>query len=337
MPQGGLRKNTKILLAVAAAVVILALLIEKKFEGPTLHKEITAPAAIGNTTTQIGQNILLNNETAATASTTAVSTPETPVPKPLVTAEEYLVGDLDTGEIYIQHDPTTVYPIASISKLLAALVAIHDMDPNQEITITQPILDTPETAGELVLGEKLTPLELLDPLLLESSNDAAEALGQGFPAGYSTFIGDMNSFAAELGMTHTHFKDASGLSPENVSNANDLFVLAQYLYAHEQPLLAITRTVQITIASTSDHGPHTWNTINPFPLDPHFIGGKTGRTDEAKETMMSLFNYPSGGKTYHVAIIVLRSDFTQRQIDTVTLFEQAMGIIDKKQAATSTN
>jgi D-alanyl-D-alanine carboxypeptidase len=240
--------------------------------------------------------------------------------RPLVSAEAYLVGNLDTGEIYIKHNEESVFPIASISKLITAMVSRRNMSRNQKITITQSMLDAYGEAGHLELGESFTMSELMYPLLLESSNDAAEALAQSY--GYENFIKKMNVLTANLGMSKTAFQDASGLSPGNVSTAEDLFALARYIYLTEKPLLEITRKSVVNLASTTDHGPHTFHSINPFPLDPNFLGGKTGRTTEAKESMLSLFRYNKGLKSYPVAIIVLRSEFRDREIDSSILFEQ---------------
>ncbi len=242
-----------------------------------------------------------------------------PVPG-AITAEAYLVANLDTGEIYSEHNSRKVFPIASLSKLVTALVVLHTVPPDRKVTVTQPMLDAHGDAGHLVLGETLTVSELMYPLLLESSNDAAEALAQSH--GYAGFITKMNSFTRELGMTSTYFRDASGLSSGNTSNAHDLFILSQYIYSTEKPLLEMTRQLTISVASTTEHGAHTWNTINPFPLDPHFMGGKTGRTTEAKESMISLFRYVHGNISYPVAIIVLRSDLRAREIDSSLLFEK---------------
>ncbi len=251
-----------------------------------------------------------------------------PAPKPLVSAEAYLVGDLETGKIYLEHNSSKVFPIASLSKLITALVTTHMVSSDKKVTITKEMLEAYGEAGHLVEGETLTTSELIYPLLLESSNDAAEALAQSY--GYDEFIKQMNSFALAHGMKSTSFKDSSGISPGNMSNAKDLFTLAQYLYSSEKPLLSITRQTQFTLASTTEHGEHIWNTINPFPLDPHFIGGKTGRTDEAKESMVSLFNFTQGLHTYPLAIVVLRSDFKVREIDSSSLFIQAMHKIESQ-------
>jgi D-alanyl-D-alanine carboxypeptidase (penicillin-binding protein 5/6) len=250
----------------------------------------------------------------------AKSTSSPIVVKPTVSAEAYLVANLETSQIYNEHNGKHVYPIASLSKLITALVAIHHMNPDQKITITEPMLEAYGDAGHLVLGEKYTVSELLYPLLLESSNDAAEAIAQSY--GYANFISEMNKFTAGLGMSSTAFHDASGLSSENVSNAEDLFTLAKYIYTNEKPLLDVTRQTTYAVASTTDHGAHVWKTINPFPYDPHFIGGKTGRTVEAKESMLSLFRYSTAGVSYPVAVIVLRSDFSVREVDSSYLFGQ---------------
>jgi D-alanyl-D-alanine carboxypeptidase len=242
------------------------------------------------------------------------------VPRPTVSAEAYLVANLESGEIYNAHNSSRVFPIASLSKLITSVVAIHNMQMDQKIVITESMVDAYGDAGHLVVGETYTLSELLYPLLLESSNDAAEAIAQSY--GYDAFIGKMNAFVHELGMSSTSFKDASGLNAGNISNSNDLFILAKFIYGNEKPLLELTRQTAFTVASTTLHAAHTWKTINPFPYDPHFMGGKTGRTTEAKESMLSLFRYTQNGITYPVAVIVLRSDFSVREVDSSYLFGQ---------------
>jgi D-alanyl-D-alanine carboxypeptidase len=245
-----------------------------------------------------------------------------PKHRPLVSAEAYLVANLDTGEIYSEYNPKSVFPIASLTKLVTALVTMKNIPPDQKITITQSMLDSYGEAGGLMLGETFTASDLVYPLLLESSNDSAEALAQSY--GYGDFIAKMNAFVKEIGMSYTVFRDVSGLSPGNVSNTKDLLILARYLYTSEPSLLTLTKEISMKVATTTDHGFHKWNTINPFPLDPHFIGGKTGRTLEAKESMISLFRYEYNGISYPVVIIVLRSDFKVRELDSAFLFEQFM-------------
>lgn len=241
-----------------------------------------------------------------------------------ITAEAYIIGDLNTGKVLLEHNTSTVFPIASLSKLFTALVASHQIDKNSKIVITKEMTDAYGDAGNLVEDEKFTSEELLYPLLLESSNDAAEALAQSF--GYKKFIDAMNKLALDAGMKNTSFKDSSGLNSSNVSNVKDLFILAQYYYKNEKSILDITKQKEYTLATTTDHGFHHFVSINPFVVYEPFIGGKTGRTKEAKESMISLFDLPTATTTRPVAVIILRSDMGEREMDT----ERIMGKIMNK-------
>ncbi len=249
-------------------------------------------------------------------------------PRPYITAESYLVANLVTGEKYIDFNSNKVFPIASVSKLYTALVVHHLFDLEKDIEIKQSALDAYGDAGHLVLGEKFKPDELLHVLLLESSNDAAVAFADSF--GYKEFMEQMNAFAQEIGMSNTKFNDSSGLSPNNVSSALDLLTLTKYLYTSEKGILDISKKYQIDIATTTDHGYHHLTNINPFSMREDFIGGKTGRTQQAKEAMVSLFNQEINGTVYPIAIIVLRSDYGEREINTEKLLGQFNEKILKK-------
>ena len=261
-----------------------------------------------------------SEEQAITPSTTSpVKNAQNAELRPYVSAESYLVANLETGEIYINQNSDRVYPIASISKLYTALVVHHLFDQNEPITITQSMLDAYGRAGNLSLGEKIMPDSLLYALLLESSNDAAEAYAQSY--GYDAFIEHMNGFAAEIGMKNTSFKDASGLSAGNVSTAKDLLTLSKYLYENEDDILQVSSTKSKLIAADGEFLSHSFVNINPFSSRADFIGGKTGRTDMAKESMVSLFRQSVNGMTYPIAVIVLRSDFGERETNTEKLLK----------------
>ncbi len=283
-------------------------------------------------TSEIDEDILLVDQPAIASIASISPMPSASVDqnehKPYISAESYFVGNLETGEAYFDFNSSSVFPIASVSKLYTALVVQHLMDPDKEITITQPMLDAYGDAGHLILGEKFISEELLYPLLLESSNDAAEAYARSF--GYQDFMEEMNAFAKEIGLDKTSFADASGLSPHNVSNARDLFALARYLYKQEKDLLNISRTNEFDLATTSEHQGHHFANINPYSSYSSFIGGKTGRTDEAKESMISLFRQEVSGTTYSIVIILLRSEFGQRETDTEKLLGMFVEKMEKK-------
>ncbi|MEI6057788.1 MAG: serine hydrolase [bacterium] len=275
--------------------------------------------------------ILLAPVPAASAPRPAVIIPaktEIATPVSPITAGAYLVGNAETGEVYVSKNTKTVGPIASISKLFTALVAQTAMDPNQTITITQRMLDVYPNAYGFSLGEKFTLSDLLYPLLVQSNNNVAEGIAQTY--GYDMFIFKMNSLALSLGLTRTHFEDASGLSDSNISNAQDLFTFGRFLYTSKRPLLTLTTTYSWNFASTTEHSSHSILSTDPFIGDPHLVGGKTGRTDAAGETMLTIFNYALNGKNYPIAIVVLHSDPGQRQNDSVRLLFQAIAVINSK-------
>lgn len=312
-------RKTKLLALLAFVVLIVASIIKSD------EKEEIIPTTDDSKNTPV----LEMDQSAIETENKIVEKPKEISPKviakPLISAEAYLVANIETGEIYAEHNKKAVFPIASISKLVTATISSRLLSEDKEIAITQSMLDAYGDAGHLSLGEIFYPRELLPPLLLESSNDAAEALAQGF--GYAEFISNMNSFVRELGMNSTSFRDASGLSPYNVSNTEDLLILSKYLYNNRKDILSLSRTAEIEIASSSSRSTHVFHTINPFVGDPNFIGGKTGRTDEARESMISIFSYALGNRTYPIAIIVLRSDFSTREVDSSILFEQAIAKI----------
>jgi D-alanyl-D-alanine endopeptidase (penicillin-binding protein 7) len=128
----------------------------------------------------------------------------------------------------------------------------------------------------------------------------------------------MNQKVKGIGMKDTQFEDPAGLSDKNISTADDLFVLGRYLYERQAYLLAITRQKGKTLVS-SKFGPRELRNFNVFSSDPSFIGGKTGKTTPAKETMLSMFREQTPASVYNVAIIVLGSE--NRAADVAKLRE----------------
>ncbi len=320
-----MNSNKYLLIFCIVLVLIVASVKDINSRLPELNRAVQLDRPVGTLNNRLDSSILLDDhEQPITAKKTEIKEPAKIVIKPYITAESYLVANLETGERYLQYNPSKVFPIASVSKLYTSLVVKHILDPNISIAITQPMLDAYGDSGGLKLDERYNIGELLHSLLLVSSNDAAEAFAYSY--GYDKFIESMNAFAQEIGMSNTSFKDPSGLSSGNISNANDLFILAKYLYRSEPDILRISRVQQIDIATTTTHGSNSLININPFVTYPEFIGGKTGRTNEAKEAMVTLFDKKIGNKRYPIAVIILRSDFGEREINTEKLLGQ---FIDK--------
>jgi D-alanyl-D-alanine carboxypeptidase len=138
-----------------------------------------------------------------------------------------------------------------------------------------------------------------------------------------SFMKLMSSISWEVGMPTAYFADPSGIDPDNHASARDMFALARYLYTFRPDILGITRTAHTFIATTTDHGSHIVDSTHPFVNDPRFIGGKTGRTPEAGETMLTMLNI----NNQPIVFIVLHSAIGERAQDTSILIDmfEALG------------
>jgi D-alanyl-D-alanine endopeptidase (penicillin-binding protein 7) len=148
-----------------------------------------------------------------------------------------LVQDAETGEIVINKNADAIVPIASITKLMTAMV-ILDRDLDLEETIVLSRADAVGMKGSrsrLRTGLALTRGDLLLLALMSSENRAAAALGQNYPGGLEAFVDAMNAKAAVLDMDDSRFVEPTGLSPANVSSARDLAKLVRA--AHDYPLI----------------------------------------------------------------------------------------------------
>lgn len=199
-----------------------------------------------------------------------------------LSAESFIAADATTGEILLEKNADSVYPIASVTKIVSAVVAKEKIDQQREVVVSSKSRNTYGTEGGLSAGERLKISDLMYPLLMESSNDAAEVIADDY--GRSYFIGYMNEKAVEIGMSQTFFVDPSGLSAENKSNSRDLLRLALYFRSVHPELLDITHVKQFAILN------HVWMNKNAMIAYPNFIGGKNGYIDESKQTTISYFN-----------------------------------------------
>lgn len=148
-----------------------------------------------------------------------------------------LVQDAASGETLYAKNQAAVLPIASITKLMTAIVILDaNLNLEQRVAISDEDYDLVKgTRSRLRPGTVLTRDELLLLALMSSENRAAASLGRTYPGGLGVFVAAMNAKAQSLGMTATRFVDPTGLSSANVSTAHDLARLAAA--AHEYPLI----------------------------------------------------------------------------------------------------
>ena len=213
------------------------------------------------------------------------------VPRPATSALAYQVEDVFSGEVFVTQNDTKVLPIASITKLVTALVA------EEEIGLETRLFFVPD-------GQYYRVSDLLRPLFLRSNNTVAENIA--LYLGEARFVEHMNAYVSLLGMHNTRFGDASGLSPKNVSTTRDLAVLAKHMLQEKKHILDISKEPEATIASMAGK---EWRieSHNKLAGDPYFLGGKLGFTDEARQTAVSLFSVPVDGAVRTISIVVLGS------------------------------
>jgi D-alanyl-D-alanine endopeptidase (penicillin-binding protein 7) len=145
-----------------------------------------------------------------------------------------LVLDQDTNEVLFSKNSQAVLPIASITKLMTAVVVTEAKLPLDEVlTVTQDDVDTEKgSSSRLSVGAQLTREEMLHLALMSSENRAANALGRHYPGGLHAFVAAMNQKAAELGMHDTRYVEPTGLSSRNQSSARDLATLVKHAHGH---------------------------------------------------------------------------------------------------------
>ncbi len=159
-----------------------------------------------------------------------------------------LVAYQNGGDPLFQKNAEAVAPIASISKLMTAMVVIDGApDLKEQITISSEDVDYLRgSRSRLVVGASMTRETALLLALMSSENRAANALGRHYPGGLSAFVAAMNAKARSLGMQDTHFEDPTGLSSHNVSTAHDLVRMVEAAYRY--PLIReLSTTAEATV------------------------------------------------------------------------------------------
>jgi D-alanyl-D-alanine endopeptidase (penicillin-binding protein 7) len=206
---------------------------------------------------------------------------DTSDPLDLASSVAYVI-DQDTQEVLLRKNDQAVLPIASLTKLMTALI-VKDLNlPMDEmIVITQDDVDTEKgSRSRLRVGTELSRGELLHLALMSSENRAAHALGRSAPGGLATFVAQMNNKARELGMRDTRFVEPTGLSSKNQSSAQDLAVLVNTAHAD-----ATVREYSTWSKHAVEVGNRTlqYNNTNRLVNNPKWAIGlqKTGYISEA--------------------------------------------------------
>lgn len=210
----------------------------------------------------------------------------TPVPLLLVSdlkAREAALFDLRTGELLFTKGTEGPAAIASISKLMSAVIAKEIFEPNATFVMAAEDFAEVLHHPDLQPGDTFTFNEALHLLLIQSDNAVSRAIARTY--GMELFVQKMNAKARQIHMAQTVFVDPAGLG-NNVASSRDLLRLAQYITKFEPNLFEITKIPLMTLITKNGKRLNLKNTNQLIGAIPNFIGGKTGFTEEAGGCLM---------------------------------------------------
>ena len=223
-----------------------------------------------------------------------------------------IVFDVNSGEVLWRRNPLKRVQIASLTKIMTALLVVEQKRPKDLIRITKDALNYQGSGvGLLPKGRHVTTEALLHGLLLPSGNDAAIALADGVAGSRAAFVAEMNRKAQALGLRCTHFASPSGIDDRDRSCAADLAALTR-IDLSKKRIARIVRKAHAAVRFPIKGGKLYLNNTNPLLRMgyPGTIGLKTGDTDLAGHCLIAVVH--RGGRT--LAAIVLHSPDPQLQV-----------------------
>lgn len=243
--------------------------------------------------------------------------------QPNIFGKSALMIDLNSNKVLFEKNSKQKMKIASLTKIMTAVVALEHKDINDKIYVTRHAAYVGEDTMYLTTGEVYTLKELLYGLLLNSGNDAAYAIADGVAGDSDTFVKWMNIKAHELGMKDTEFMDPSGLDDDTYSTTGDLVKLSRY--AMKYPTFReMVKTYNIEFISDEHKYVYLENATNLLTTYPGVAGIKTGYTEEAG---LCLITYASNDG-HEVLGVVLNS--TDRKGDMILMLDHGFNTLGVK-------
>ncbi|MBI2003490.1 MAG: D-alanyl-D-alanine carboxypeptidase [Parcubacteria group bacterium] len=246
------------------------------------------------------------------------------VPDPSLSARSALLYDFASDKILFSSNPETKLPIASLTKLLTAVIVLENMDLNDTVEVKKTAIEKSRKEGggsNLYAGERIKASDLLKLMLIESSNDAAYAFEEHLSENYGIkLVEKMNEGAKNLSMNNTYFTEAAGLDDKNsFSTARDLVELVKYSFKYEN-LYDILKTREAEVVSIDGNLKHQiFNTNQLLGKLLNVIGGKTGFTELAGGSMILVTEAPNSSSRLVTVILGSEDRFSdvERMIEWV--------------------
>lgn len=212
---------------------------------------------------------------------------------PTLTSKGVLIYDLVTEKTLFQKNTKKRYPMASLTKIMTAIIALENKKTDNKYLVLKEHLVGENSMG-LEPGEVLSLEELLYGLILPSGNDAAEVLASGYPGGRSEFVSAMNEKAKALGLKDTNFTNPSGLEGDGnqYSTVYDLVAITNYGLNNFPTFRKVVATYEYKLDATNSHKSyHLYNETNLLTSYPGVNGVKTGFTFEAGYCLVTYLDY----------------------------------------------
>jgi D-alanyl-D-alanine carboxypeptidase len=203
-------------------------------------------------------------------------------------ARAYVALDAETGDVILEKNFSQKTPIASLTKIMTAIVALDLASPKDIFTVTPNAANQPPTKLVLTPGEKISLEELLNASLLTSANDCTELIRDGVDAKYGSpvFIEAMNEKARFLGLKNSHFQNPQGFdNPNHYSSPEDLAILTKYALSNYPLIASIVQKDHAEFPATATHKEmylNNWQGL--LGVYPGVSGVKIGNTDDAGTT-----------------------------------------------------
>lgn len=245
----------------------------------------------------------------------------------------YVLLDADSGEVLAEKASDQRTPIASLTKIMTAVVALDLAEPGEVFTVTPDAASQIPTKIGVNPGEKLTLNELLNAALLHSGNDAAQVIKDGIDERYGPgkFIEAMNSKARVLGLVNTSFANPQGFDdPNNFSSASDLATLSKYALENYPLITEIVRKEETSLPANPTHKNYNLRNFNGLVgVYPGAFGFKVGYTGKAGYT--TVVAAERGGKKI-LAVVLNTADMYERDLKASQLldlgFQKTIGTAD---------
>ena len=254
-----------------------------------------------------------------------------PIKVSAISASSAIVMDLNSNRIFYENNIHDQRLIASITKIMTAIVAIEYGNLDDVYEVGEEVLAAYGSAIYIEMGEKLTLRDLLYGLMLRSGNDAAEVIAKNIAGSMESFAMLMNETASKIGMNDSYFYNAHGLEEDdgtgNLSSAYDMALLTKYAMENET-FREIFATKKYSVKTNKKS--YSWTNKNKLIHNYDFItGGKTGFTEKARRTLVTT------ASSNNIDVVVVTLNDANDFVDHISLYEsifknyEAIKVLDK--------